>query len=330
MIGLRALMLCCAVLAAIFAAILPTNAEGLFDPKSLVEADKLTVCLPRNGGVISGRRLTGGSGFDYRVSTAIAEHLGLPLNIVWIENDLDEESSPVRETYAMLAYRLCDAIPGHPRYEGAVGPSDYDRASLPRWLGMPREIDPDTNLLKDSLAGFVDVEPVAVTSGYMRTQIGLVYRDETPEPGGLDDLQSRRLALQQGTLSGAIATLQIAPVDRALLKMMNPGAGFLWEVESQKLSLAIVDVPAFDAHLKANPSTPLRLAAWRHRIGMDIGIAVLAENTALAQALDAAISELLASGQLPFFAEEEGMTYSAPVSPDIAPRFTLETLREVR
>lgn len=320
-------------LATIVAAIVgqpPVLSAEAISPDALVNAGELTVCLPRNGGVIAGRRLTGGSGFDYRVSNALAAHMGLPLNVVWIENDLDEESDPIRETYAMLAYRLCDAIPGHPRYEGAVGPSEYGRASLPRWLGMPQEIDPVTNLLKDSLAGFVDVEPVTVTSGYMRTQIGLVYRDETPEPGGLDDLQNRRLALQQGTLSGAIATLQVAPVDRALLKMMNPGAGFLWEVENQNLALAIVDVPAFDAHLKANPFSPLRLARWRHAIGMDIGVAVLADNRALAQALDAAIAELLASGQFPQFAAEEGMTYSAPVSSDLAPRFTLETLREAR
>ena len=319
-----------ATIVAVFTGHIQTLSAETISPDALVSAGELTVCLPRNGGVIAGRRLTGGSGFDYRVSNAIAEQLGLPLNIIWIENDLDEESDPVRETYAMLAHRLCDAIPGHPRYEGAVGVSDYDRASLPRWLGMPQEIDPDTNLLKDSLAGFVDVEPVAVTGGYMRTQIGLVYRDDTAEPIGLDDLQNRRLALQQGTLSGAIATLQVAPVDRALLKMMNPGAGFLWEVENQNLPLAIVDVPAFDAHLKANPFTPLRLAAWRHAVGMDIGIAVLAENTVLIEVLDAVIADLLASGQLPQFAEEEGMTYSAPVSSDLAPRFTLETLREAR
>ncbi len=290
----------------------------------------LTVCLPRNGGVMSGRRLTGGSGFDYRVSRELAARLGLDLSVIWIENELDEESDPIRETYALLAYRLCDAVPGHPRYESSVGKPDFARASLPRWLDMPQEIDPDTGLLKDTLAGFVDVFPVAVTGGYMRSEIGMLYRQGDDEPAGLQERGGRKVAVQQGTLSGAIATVQVSPGELNDIVTLNPGAGFLWDVETKGHALAMVDVAAYDAHRKAFPATSLRLADWRHPIGIDIGIAVLADNAPLLNALDAAIADLLDAEALSAIAETEGLTYAPPQSPDLTPAFTLATLRSTR
>lgn len=290
----------------------------------------LTVCLPRNGGVMSGRRLTGGSGFDYRVSHELAARLGLDLSVIWIENELDEESDPIRETYALLAYRLCDAVPGHPRYESSVGKPDFERASLPRWLDMPQEIDPDTGLLKDTLAGFVDVLPVDVTDGYMRSEIGMLYRQGDTEPAGLQERGARKVAVQQGTLSGAIATVQVAPGELGDIVTLNPGAGFLWDVETKGHELAMVDVAAYDAHRKAFPATALRLANWRHPIGIDIGVAVLAENTTLRDALDAAIVDLLSSDTLPGVARAEGLTYAPPQSPELTPPFTLAKLRSTR
>lgn len=315
--------------AALFAIFLPVTVPAQSAP-DLIKPDTLTICLPRNGGVIAGRRLSGGSGFDYRLSEEIAKRMGLTLAVLWIENDLDEESDPVRETYAVLSARLCDALPGHARYETSVGAPGFDRASLPRWLGMPQNTDPDTGLLTDALQGFVDVRPIAVTRGYMRSEIGLVYWDGAAEPEGIGALGDNELALQQGTLSGAIATLQTAPVDRGNLVTMNPGAGFLWEVEAAKTDLAIVDVAAYDAHLKANPTTPLRLAAWRHAIGMDIGIALLSENEGLRAALDQVLEEILSDGILPAIGLTEGMTYAPPKSVALSPKLTLERLRTTR
>ena len=319
----RQLVWFAAFLATFVPVALPAQSE-----RDLIKQDTLIMCLPRNGGVIAGRRLNGGSGFDYRLSEQIADRLGLTLEVLWIEPDLEEESDPVRETYALLSARLCDAHPGHLRYENAVGVPGFDRASLPRWLGMPQEIDPDTGHLRDTLQGFVDVRPITVTQGYMRSEIGLVYWEGAAEPDGIGRLGGQELALQQGTLSGAIATLQTAPIDRANLVTMNPGAGFLWEVENAKTDLAIVDVAAYDSHLKANPVTPLRLAAWRHTIGMDIGIAVLSENRVLLAELDRVLEDILSEGVLPIIALAEGMTYAPPKSSALSPKLTLESLRK--
>ncbi len=170
-----------------------------------IDPGTLTACLPRNSGVIAGKRSTGGSGFDYRMMEEVASRLGLGLAPVWFENELEEESDPLRETYAMLSYGLCDVVPGHPRYARAVGKPPFARAHLPRWVGMPQEVEQDHQI------GFVDVRPIAVSRGYMRSTIGLVHRDDTAAPAGLDDLDDRPLAFQQGTLSGAIAMTRTPP-----------------------------------------------------------------------------------------------------------------------
>lgn len=296
--------------------------------KHVVE-NALTVCLPRNAGVVAGRRMTGGSGFDYLMAKALADALALDLKVVWYENELEEESDPLRQTYAMLAYGLCDAVPGHPRYAPALGPAKFDRAALPRWLGMAQEIDADTGLLTDRIVGYVDVQPIAVSQGYMRSEIGIAYRVGTAEPGGLGDLKERSLHLQQGTLSGVLAMMQTHPLDRANVTTHNPGTGFLWEVESGGGDLAILDVAAFDTHVKSNPVTNLRLADWRHPIGMDVGIAVLADNEALLAALDQALAAVPAD-QRRAFADEAGMTYAAPASDALMPELTTRILTEIR
>ncbi|MGC3939642.1 c-type cytochrome [Roseobacter sp. EG26] len=296
-------------------------------PTSLVRAGYLTACLSRNAGVLSGRRAAGGSGFDFRVSEALAQSLGLDLDVVWVESEPGEESDPVHETYAMLAYGLCDMVPSHPLYSRAVGVPPTDKAALPRWLGMPEVIDAETQRRINAPPPYVDLEPIAVTKPYMRAEIGLVYVETTPEPKDLADVLPRRLAYQQGTLSGALLELD-APTQANNAKSFNPGPRFLWQLESGAADVAIVDVAAFDAHRHHNGVTRLRLAKWRHRVGMDIGIAVLEAANDLKQVLDTAISTLHRSNRLAEFAAAEGVTYSRPQFEGLQAPFTWRSLRE--
>ncbi|WP_298918784.1 c-type cytochrome [uncultured Roseobacter sp.] len=297
------------------------------NPVSLVRAGYLTACLSRNAGVLSGRRAAGGSGFDFRVGEALAQSLGLDLDVVWVESEPGEESDPVHETYAMLAYGLCDMVPSHPLYSRAVGVPPTDKAALPRWLGMPEVIDAETQRRINAPPPYVDLEPIAVTKPYMRAEIGLAYVETTTEPKDLADVLPRRLAYQQGTLSGALLELD-APTQASNAKSFNPGPRFLWQLESGAADVAIVDVAAFDAHRHHNSVSRLRLAKWRHRVGMDIGIAVLEADNDLKQVLDTAISTLHRSNRLVEFAEAEGVTYSRPQFDGLRAPFTWRSLRE--
>lgn len=300
------------------------------DDLGTISPDTLTTCLPRNSGVIAGLRHDGGSGFDYRISQELARRLGLDLEVVWYESELEERSDPIRETYAMLAFGLCDVVPGYPRYAAAVGPQDFDRAALPRWVDMPQEVDRETGYMKDRNMGFVDVRPVTVSRGYMRSEIGLVYAAKVDEPKGLDDLSGRTLAVQQGTLAGAIAMLQTDPAERALIHTYNPDPGFLWKVEGGGADMAIVDVLSYDSFRKSNTLTKLELADWRHPIGMDIGVAVLKENAPLLGAVDAALADIIADGTAARMAGEEGVTYAPPQSDTLAPPLTRAALVNTR
>ena len=285
----------------------------------------LTACLSRNAGALAGRRFNGGTGFDYRVSKSLAEQLGLEHSVVWIESDFDGESDPVRQTYALLAYDLCDIAPSHPMYVNAVGKPPARNARLPRWLGMPMTIDPVTERKVARPLPLVALKPVSVTRPYMRAEIGLAYRGGDPEPGGLADLEDRILALQQDTLSGAIVQVQ-APGIASRAEMFNPGSDFLWKFETGTADVAIVDVAAFDAHTKHNPASTLRLAAWRHAIGLDIGIAVLSENQSLITRLNEAIDRMHEDDIFAPLAASENFTYAAPRFDGLQSAFTLRTL----
>ena len=289
----------------------------------LVQAGVLTACLARNAGAISGRRTGGGAGIDYRLSAALAQRLGLGLKVEWYESEVGEESDPVTETYAMLAYPLCDVVGSHPRYVPAVGAPSTRTAALPRWHGMPTEIDAETGRQVDRHLPHVALAPITVSAPYMRAEIGLVYRAAEAEPRGLDDLDGRRLAVQQGTLSGSVATMAgVEPI-----VTFNPGARFLWHLETGEADVAIADVTAFDGHRRHNPVSTLKLAAWRHPVGFDIGLALLEGKPALKAALDQGIADLMRSGALATMAKEEGVTYAPPREADaLAPALSLRRL----
>lgn len=288
------------------------------------------MCLARNSGVMSGLRANGGSGFDYRISQAIADRLNLELDPVWFEVDIDKEVNATETTYAMLSYGLCDLVPAHPLYENAVGAPSERHGLLPRWVGLHEEQDPETGHRRTKKTPLVRLQDVAVSHPYYRTEIGLVFSEGTPEPQDLQSLGDRRLAIQSTTLSGVIVHMQAPEETRAGSVTFTPGKKFLWELEAGKADIAIVDVADYDAHLKQNPISRLKLARWRHPIGFDIGVAALAGNAALLQRVNDILDTLLKDGTIEALAEAEGLHYSAPKSAEIAPLMTMKMLREIR
>ena len=293
-----------------------------------LEAGTLTLCLPRNSGVLAGKRAQGGFGFEYEIGKLLAAELSLELKPMWFEHELEEESDPVRATYAMLAYPLCDLVSGQPLYKRAMGVPVFERASMPRWVGMPQEIDLDTGHRKNILAGFVDVKPIDVSLAYIRAGVGLVKRKGLRDPANFHDLGDAILGFQQGSLSGAIAMVNLRPAELRSARQFNPGASFLWEVEKNKLAYALTDLTAFDSYRKSNLLTEYELSTWQHRFGLDIGFAVLESNHALKEAVNSVLQRPDVKNQLPELAKSVGLSFVAPTGEGIAPDFTMEMLRE--
>ena len=265
----------------------------------------LTVCLAKNGGPMSSRRARGGRGLDYALSQAIAERLGLDLAVAWFESEPEEESSPVRETYAMLAHGVCDLAPGFALYRNALEGVAGTRATLPRWDERP------TTMARNF---HVDLQPVAVTRPYLRGEIALVAREGEAAEAlapllSLDRLPPLRFGIAQGTLGGAILVRR-AP-DEVLREAVtaNPGPSFLWRMENGEFDATLVSTAAYDMHRKQNALTALRLMPYRHRIGYHLGVAGLSANEALVKAADRVIAELDLDG-LREMAESNGITWA--------------------
>ena len=285
---------------------------------STVREGALTVCLASNGGVMSSRRLSGGVGVDWALSEAIAEAVGLPLSAVWFESEQDEESSPVKEAYAMLSHGLCDLAPGFALLETALEGVAGGRGPLPRWDDRPAHWEPGAQ---------VDLEPVAVTRPYMRAEMGLVVR-EGVDPGRvarLADLSGVRLGIEQGTLSGALTARQASAEEVAGAVTLDPGPGFLWRMEAGAFDAALTTTGAYDFHARQNPATALRLAPYRHPMGFNLAVAGLASNAALVEAASAAIAALGEDG-LAALAAGEGASWAAPREPIVAPPLSMRDL----
>ena len=287
-----------------------------------VEEGALTVCLASSGGVMSSRRLSGGVGVDYALSEAIAEAVGLPLSVVWFEAEQEEESSPVKEAYAMLSHGLCDLAPGFALLDSALSGVAGGRGALPRWDDRPAHLGPEVQ---------VDLEPVAVTRPYMRAEMGLVLR-EGVDPGAiarLSDLSGVRLGIEQGTLAGALTVHQAGSEAVADAVTLNPGAGFLWRMEAGAFDAALTTTGAYDFHARQNPVTALRLAPYRHPLGFNLAVAGLAENADLVAAADEAIAALGEEG-LAALASAQGASWAAPREPWVAPPLTIRDLAAER
>lgn len=309
----------------------PDNAAGHpADPGGDRKADlatikegRLTACLPSNGGAFSRRRHGGGTGLDYVLSERLASRLGLGFDVVWFESEPEEESDPVRETYALLSHRICDIVPDHPLYESNIGAPPSERAAPPRWDTMPQYWTQSMQ---------VDLEPVAATRPYRRAELAIVTG---PGAAGrritrLADLEGLTVGIQQGTLGGVILTTQLPAEIRGRSIMLPPGPQFLWRMEQGMFDATLTDAGAYDNHRVQNRITKLELAAYRHPIGFNMGIAYREADARLGERLDAALAAMLESGEVERIAADEGVTWAPPRDPLIAPPLTTRDLFTMR
>ncbi len=290
-------------------------------PKTLA-AGKLTACVARNGGVMSGARHQGGTGLDYGVVKAVAEALELDLKITWFESEQEEESDPVKETYALLAHGLCDVVPGFALYASAMDGLAGQRAALPRWDDQPDH---------QPLGFQVDLKPVVASHPYVRMEMGIVVSGpDTRVFNSLTDLEGRKVGVEQGTLAGVLTLRQGTPAMVAAAQTFNPGPTFLWKMEIGAFDAALVTVAAYDFHKRQNPITKLKLTDYRHPLGFNLGIASLQENAQLAGRVNAAISELLTAGAFRKIAEGYKIHYAEPRKPHVQARITMKEILAVQ
>lgn len=281
-----------------------------------LKSGTLTVCMARNGGVMSAKRADGGKGLDYDLSAELARRLGLKLDVTWFESEQEEESDPVKETYAMLAHGLCDLVPGFSLYETALQRADGERAALPRWDDQPDYRPP----------GFqIDLKPIAVSKPYARIEMGIVVREEVSKRrfDNLANLEGLKVGVEQGTLAGVLTLRQGTAKLVADAVTLNPGPTFLWEMEKGAFEATLVTATAYDFHKRQNPITKLVLTDYRHPIGFNIAFAALRDNAPLIERLNAQIEPMVANWYIGEIARKNNMHIAPPTKPDVMGRLTM-------
>jgi ABC-type amino acid transport substrate-binding protein len=279
----------------------------------------LVACLAKNGGVMSGRRAKGGTGLDYELSRALAEALGVALDVRWFESEQDEESTPVKEAYALLAYKVCDIFPGFALYEMFFDDFDVARAALPRWDMRPQSLEQRVH---------VDLRPISVTHPYARMEMGVVYRNSEFERKiqKISDMEGLKIGVEQGTLAGVLTLRQGTEKMVSDSVTRNPGPKFLWQMEQGEFDAALTTTGAYDFHKKQNVMSTLTLGAYRHPLGINLSIAMLESKKALRDIINPLIDAMVKDGTMAQLGARASHTYAHPRKPWLLPRLTMQTL----
>jgi len=260
---------------------------------------------------------------DYEVAAALAAELDMPLDVRWFESEQEEESTPIREIYALLAYEVCDIVPGFALYETSLSAFYQTRAALPRWDTKPDHLGMEFQ---------VDLEPISVTDPYARMEMGVVYRtadlDRSIEK--IADMEGLKIGVEQGTLAGVLTLRQGTEAMALDAVTLNPGPDFLWEMEQGSFDAALVTVGAYDFHKKQNFISTLALDEYRHPLGFNISVAMLGRKKAMRDVFDPAIARMIEDGTLQDLADKSQYTYAKPRQPWVQAHLTMQTIISMR
>jgi ABC-type amino acid transport substrate-binding protein len=259
--------------------------------------------LPQNGGVLSFRRHKGGGGIDYELAKAVATSLGVKLTVVWYESEDDEESNPIDEVNAFMSYGLCQMAASFPLHAGAIAQVPGRSVRLPRYRHMP----------EGDVGKFVDLSKLIVSRPYRSTRFVVVLPGaSTLTVKRLADLEGKRLLAEEGTVAGAIAMQYRGGLLRDKVDLVPPGPKTLWILEAGKHDAAIIELDKFDAHLKQNRVSKLKLSGYEHSIRYNIALVSIAKHKALIDQANKVIAAGLKDGSIAAMARRSGMSYRPP------------------
>ena len=268
---------------------------------------------------MSRKEAINGAGFDFDVANALANRLGLELTPLWFDSEQEEESDPTKEKYAMLAYGLCDLVPGFALYESALSVSDGERSPLPRWDGRPSHIGQSVH---------ITLQPVAATHPYAHVQFAIVVAGYVTklEYATLKALEGLVVGVQQGTLPGVLTLRQGSQSMVAKAVTVNPGPDFLQRMDRGEFEAALVATTEYDLYKMKFPKTAIKMTNYRHPISFNLAFAGLQKNKTLVERASAHIQGLLGDGTIAHLARSNRTHISQPVVPHIRPRLTMADL----
>ncbi|MES2717590.1 MAG: hypothetical protein V4795_17625 [Pseudomonadota bacterium] len=298
-------------------------ALALLCGSALAQPTPLTVCVSADNPPLSHLVTGQARGLDLRIAQAAADALGRPLKVVPFETSYEKESSLAREVAALLSAGVCEAASGFPLLSRDFSPAAGDKARTPDFPGAKRKRE----------RPFIPLQALAPSRAYLSAALGVVQPAGAPPLDRLTDVGERRIGVVSGTLGGVVAMgwkqgalrnrlVSLGQKEQPLDELLAPPAAG----QARRFDAVLLPLALFDGWLVQHPGAALAAAGWRRPIGVNLGFVTLASDSTLRPALDAVITRTLADGSLARWAAEEGVTWSAPVAPDVGRGPSLQDL----
>ncbi|MFC7475153.1 substrate-binding periplasmic protein [Dankookia sp. GCM10030260] len=283
-------------------------------------ATPLTVCLDAEVPPLSVRQGQDGGGFDVEVARRVAALLGRPLAVQWFETKADPDSFPDREANALLSDGRCQLVGGYPLTARTIGKPLSERSRLPGFAGARPE----------DRRRWVNIGTLVPSAAYRAASLGVVLG---PAQSGLQfrhlaELQGLRLGVEKRTLPDAILTRYRGGVLFDRVTHVLAGTGLFERLEAGDYDAVLVETQRWDAWAARHPENRLRLAEYRHPVGFNFGFVGLATEAPLLEAVNGAIVRMREAGELPALARQAGLTYAAPLLPEVTPPIAPAALRD--
>ena len=244
------------------------------------------------------------------MAEAVAKRLGRVLAVQWFETGIDADSSLTLQANALLSDGRCQLIGGYPLFRVALGRPAVETARLPGFEGAK----PDDRRRRVSLGELVPTKP------YHYAPLTVILSGSVADKSisSLADLAGLRLGVNQSTLSDAILMRYGAGKYVNAVTHFIPGHSDLFpRMESGDIDATLTELRRFDDYRDKHPDTKLKASGYFHKIGFNMGYVGLATERPLIEAVNAAIADIVAKGELPAMAKSAGMTYVPPTEPDV-------------
>ena len=250
------------------------------------------------------------SGFDVTLAKAVADRLGQPLKIQWIESKLDEDSSPALEANALLSDGRCALVGGYALTKDSLVVPGVKTAKLPDFDGATR----------DDRRRRVPLGALAPSQPYIYSALTVILGPKARERriAGVGDLAGLHLAIESGTLADAILmTFDKGRLIDDITHLVPGRDDLLGAVDRGDFDATLLDLRRFDAYRAAHPDTRLAASGYYYPIGANRGYVGLASEADLLVAVNKALSDLQTSGATAELARAAGVTFLPPREPAV-------------
>jgi len=281
--------------------------------------EPLSVCLDANVPGAPSRGETAVRAFDLAVARTLAQRLGRKLVVQSYRSETDSDNNPAHQVNALLSDGRCRLVLGYPLFADLLGRPGAERSRLPGYAGARPE----------DRRRWVRLNALVASRAYRFAPMAVVLGPSAAgrEIRSLADLKPLRLVAEERTLADAALMTYGGGVLIGRITHVVPGRDLFESMERGDHDATLVELHRFDIYRAQNPSTRLTSSGHYHSIGFNIGAVGLASEAPLMAEVDAAISDMLAKGELPALARAAGLTYLPPRKPDVAATITHAELR---